>query len=301
MLLGFAGFIVATTVFITPAPFIEVGQGFQQIMYTISLPTSFLFIFGIVYFANLQAKIANDRLEREYQRSEDLLYNVLPETIASELKDRPGKTIARFHEAVTILFADIVEFTPKASRLSAAQIVELLNSLFSEFDDLTRRHGLEKVKTIGDAFMAAGGMPVAQADHAERVGRLALDMIASVERFSGISGEKILLRIGINSGPAVAGVIGNQKLVYDVWGDTVNTAGRMETYCTPQRIQVTAEFVALTKDVFRFERRGLIDVKGKGEIEVWFLQGLLSDALNDRSDDRAQDFQPLALGGGGLN
>lgn len=277
MILGFTGFVIATTVFKTPAPFIVVDGTFLQIMYMISLPTSFIFIFGIVYFANLQAKISDDLLQAEFQRSEALLYNVLPESIASELKDRPGETIARFHGAVSILFADIVEFTPKAARLSAAQIVELLNALFTEFDDLTRKHGLEKIKTIGDAFMAAGGMPVSQPDHAKRIGLLALDMISSVEQFSGVYGEKIMLRIGINSGPAVAGVIGNQKLVYDVWGDTVNTAGRMETYCLPQRIQVTAAFRDLTKDVFAFEHRGIIDVKGKGNIEVWFLTGLLPE------------------------
>jgi len=295
MTMGFIGFVVVTTFFLTPAAFIHVDQTFLSFMYTISLPTSFVFIFGIVYFANLQAKIADDRLQREFQRSEALLYNVLPESIASELKEKPGQTIAKYHDAVSILFADIVEFTPKASRLSAEQVVELLNVLFSDFDDLTRKHGLEKVKTIGDAFMAAGGMPVAQPDHAERVGRLALDMITSVERFSGISGEKILLRIGINSGPAVAGVIGNHKLVYDVWGDTVNTAGRMETYCVPQRIQVTRAFHDLTKDVFTFEHRGVIDVKGKGDIDVWFLTGLQSDAQTIPAMIERSTSTPLPL------
>jgi len=218
-------------------------------------------------------------LQAEYQRSEKLLYNVLPEVIANQLKQQPGKTIARSHDEATILFADIVEFTPKASRLSATQIVELLNALFSEFDDLTRKHGLEKVKTIGDAFMAAGGLPLEQPDHAERVGNLALDMIQSAERFAGIAGERILLRIGINSGAVVAGVIGNQKLVYDVWGDTVNTAGRMETYCLPQRIQVTAAFRDLTRDMFTFEHRGQIALKGLGEIEAWYLTGRIKDEI----------------------
>jgi class 3 adenylate cyclase len=277
MLLGVAGFLVTENLFMTPAPFIEISPEFARLMYLVSLVTSFTLIFAIVYFANLQAMISDARFQEEYLRSENLLYNVLPEAIANELKQQPGKTIARTHEAATILFADIVEFTPKASRLSASQIVEVLNALFSEFDDLTRKHGLEKVKTIGDAFMAAGGLPVEQADHAERVGRLALDMIRSVERFSGMAGERILLRIGINSGPVVAGVIGNQKLVYDVWGDTVNTAGRMETYCMPQRIQITTAFRDLTRDVFTFERRGRIEVKGLGQVEAWYLTGLLAE------------------------
>jgi class 3 adenylate cyclase len=277
MLLGVAGFLVTENLFMTPAPFIEISPEFARLMYLVSLVTSFTLIFAIVYFANLQAMISDARFQEEYRRSENLLYNVLPEAIANELKHQPGKTIARTHEAATILFADIVEFTPKASRLSASQIVEVLNALFSEFDDLTRKHGLEKVKTIGDAFMAAGGLPVEQADHAERVGRLALDMIRSVERFSGMAGERILLRIGINSGPVVAGVIGNQKLVYDVWGDTVNTAGRMETYCMPQRIQITTAFRDLTRDVFTFERRGRIEVKGLGQVEAWYLTGLLAE------------------------
>ncbi len=277
MIAGFIGFLIATHVFLEPAPFLQVDEQFLTIMYVISLPSSFIVVFGIVFFAGIQAKIADERFQEEYRRSEKLLYNVLPEAIANQLKQQPGKTIARAHEGASILFADIVEFTPKASRLSAAQIVELLNALFSEFDDLTRKHGLEKVKTIGDAFMAAGGLPLEQPDHAERVGRLALDMIQSVERFSGMAGERILLRIGINSGPVVAGVIGNQKLVYDVWGDTVNTAGRMETYCTPQRIQVTTAFRDLTSDVFTFERRGRVQIKGLGQVEAWYLTGLIAD------------------------
>ncbi len=277
MIAGFIGFLIATNVFVTPASFLTVDDTFMTIMYVISLPSSFVVVFGIVYFAGVQTNLAEARLQEEYQRSEDLLYNVLPEAIANELKQQPGKTIARTHGAATILFADIVEFTPKASRLTASQIVELLNALFSEFDDLTRKHGLEKVKTIGDAFMAAGGLPLEQADHAERVGHLALDMICSVERFSGMAGERILLRIGINSGPVVAGVIGNQKLVYDVWGDTVNTAGRMETYCTPQRIQVTPAFKELTGDVFTFERRGEVKIKGLGQVETWYLTGRISE------------------------
>lgn len=277
MIAGFIGFLIATNAFLEPAPFLDVDDMFLSIMYVISLPSSFVVVFGIVYFAGVQTRIADDRLQAEYQRSEDLLYNVLPEAIANELKQQPGKTIARTHEAATILFADIVEFTPKASRLTASQIVELLNALFSEFDDLTCKYGLEKVKTIGDAFMAAGGLPLEQPDHAERIGHLALDMIHSVERFSGLAGERILLRIGINSGPVVAGVIGNQKLVYDVWGDTVNTAGRMETYCMPQRIQVTTAFKDLTGSVFTFELRGDIQVKGLGEVEAWYLTGRIAD------------------------
>jgi len=277
MLLGVAGFLITENLFATSAPFIEISDIFARQMYLISLLTSFTLIFAIVYFANLQAMNADERLQAEYQRSEDLLYNVLPEEIANQLKQQPGKTIARSHDMASILFADIVEFTPKASRLTASQIVEMLNALFSEFDDLTRKHGLEKVKTIGDAFMAAGGLPVEQPDHAERIGNLALDMIQSVERFSGMAGEKILLRIGINSGPVVAGVIGHQKLVYDVWGDTVNTAGRMETYCTPQRIQVSRAFTELTQDIFTFERRGMIVVKGLGEVETWYLTGRISE------------------------
>lgn len=273
LLLGLAGFVISTTFFTQPAPFINVSDTFLTLMYAMSLPFAFIVVFGIVYFATWQTLLAQRALQAEFRRSEDLLYNVLPESIAAQLKANPGQTIARTHDAATILFADIVEFTPLASRLSADEVVGFLNQLFSEFDNLARKHQLEKIKTIGDAFMVAGGMPQPQPDHAERVARFALDMLRATAAFSDRVGQRIELRIGINSGPVVAGVIGNQKLFYDVWGDTVNTAGRMETYGTVQRIQCTRKVRDLLEDAFTFERRGIVEIKGKGPIEVWYLTG----------------------------
>ena len=196
---------------------------------------------------------------------------MLPGPIAAQLKRNPGQTIADSHDEVTILFADIVDFTPRASRQRPDELVKFLNQLFTRFDDLANRHGLEKIKTLGDAFMVAGGMPEAQPDHAERVARMALDMQAETARFSAEMGEKVELRIGIHSGPVVAGVIGTRKPFYDVWGDTVNIAARLETFGTNGKIQVTAETKDRLDGAFDFSERGQVDIKGKGPLDLYYL------------------------------
>jgi adenylate cyclase len=234
-----------------------------------------LFIFCMVYYAFYQAQLAEDALEREYEYSEKLLSNMLPASIAAQLKRNPGQTIADKHEDVTILFADIVGFTPRAQDLTATDLVKFLNTLFIRFDGLANKHKLEKIKTIGDAFMVAGGMPDPQPDHAVRVARMALDMMSETQRYAEETGESLDLRIGIHTGPVVAGVIGSQKPFYDVWGDTVNTAARLETYGTNGQIQVTAETKELLDSVFAFERRGDVEIKGKGKLDLWYLSGKL--------------------------
>lgn len=271
MIIGFTGYAIAITYYTQPAPFIDVGPEFLNIMFMLTLPFAFFVVFGIVYFATWQTQRAETALQAEFKRSEDLLYNVLPRSIASKLKANPTETIAQNHEEVTILFADIVNFTPFASTKPASDVVAFLNDIFSRFDDLAKKHELEKIKTIGDAFMVAGGMPDPQTDHAERVARMALDMLKTTKAFAEETGIPLQVRIGVNTGPAVAGVIGNQKLFYDVWGDTVNTAGRMETYGVEQCIQTTRAFRDLMKNKFAFKRRGIENIKGKGEVETWFL------------------------------
>ncbi len=286
MVVGFSGYAIATTYYTEPAPFIEVGPGFLNFMYLLSLPFAFFVVFGIVYFATWQTQRAENALQAEFKRSEDLLYNVLPRSIASKLKANPTETIAQSHPEVSILFADIVDFTPFSSTRPASEVVAFLNAIFSRFDDLARKHGVEKIKTIGDAFMVAGGMPDPQPDHAKRIARMALDMIRETEVFASETGTPLQVRIGVNTGPAVAGVIGNQKLFYDVWGDTVNTAGRMETYGIGQTIQTTRTFREAMKESFNFERRGIENIKGKGEIETWFLlseKPLVSDHQTGRN------------------
>lgn len=210
--------------------------------------------------------------QAERAKSERLLLNILPEAIARQLRDE-HRALADGFEEVTVLFSDIVGFTPLSERLPPESVVRLLNRVFSEFDTLADKHGLEKIKTIGDAYMVAGGLPERSADHAEVVARMALEMQQVMGSFAAELGEPLELRIGINTGPVVAGVIGRKKFIYDLWGDTVNTASRMESHGTPGRIQVTEAVRARLAGRFDFEPRGEIEVKGKGAMEVYYLVG----------------------------
>jgi adenylate cyclase len=223
-----------------------------------------------------QRNLALRALRAEQAKSEALLVNILPSSIAERLK-AASQTIADHFESASILFADVVDFTPLAQRLPPAQMVGMLDQLFSHFDALAERHGLEKIKTIGDCYMAAAGVPNPCADHARRAALLALDMRDAVAA-SAIAGQPgCELRIGINSGPVVAGVIGTRRFLYDLWGDAVNTASRMESHSTPGEIQITRTTYELLKDEFVCKRRGTILVKGMGRMETWYLVGSRSD------------------------
>ena len=212
--------------------------------------------------------------EKERAKSERLLLNVLPAPIAARLRDSDG-TIADGFEEVTVLFADIVDFTAMSASAAPEEVVDLLNELFSWFDRLAERHGLEKIKTIGDAYMVAGGLPVRRPDHAEAVAEMALDMMAGLAEVDHRLGSDIQLRIGIDTGPAVAGVIGVRRFIYDLWGDTVNTASRMESHGLPGSIQVTERTYRQLCGRYAFEERGPVLVKGKGEMKTWLLEGRL--------------------------
>ncbi len=229
---------------------------------------------GAVAFT-LLASFANQR-NAALAESELLLMNILPRSIAERLK-AATLTIADHFDSASILFADVVDFTPLAQRLPPAEVVGILDQLFSHFDALVERHGLEKIKTIGDCYMAAAGVPNPRPDHARKAALLALDMRDAVAT-SAVAGRSGLeLRIGINSGPVVAGVIGTKRFLYDLWGDAVNTASRMESQSTPGEIQITRETYDLLKDEFVCRRRGTIQVKGKGRMETWYLEGSRSD------------------------
>jgi adenylate cyclase len=254
-----------------PASFMHVDQIFIDTLHITSILLSMVFIFCMIYYAFYQAHLAEDAMEREFNYSEKLLANMLPKSIASELKRNPGKTIADSHDDVTILFADIVDFSPRAETQNATELVSLLNNLFTCFDLLADKHGLEKIKTIGDAFMVAGGLPEPHADHAKRVAYMALDMIEETHKYSKEIGESLDLRVGIHTGPVVAGVIGTQKPLYDVWGDTVNIASRLESTGTDGRIHVTNCTKKLLDKTFKFKKRGKIKIKGKGELNIWYL------------------------------
>jgi len=220
-------------------------------------------------------------LRAEQEKSEVLLLNILPRPIAERLK-AATQTIADHFAAASVLFADVVDFTPLSQRLQPAEVVGILDRLFSRFDALVEMHGLEKVKTIGDCYMAAAGVPDPHTDHARRAALLALDMRDEVATWAVGDQPRLELRIGINSGPVIAGVIGTKRFLYDLWGDAVNTASRMESHGTPGEIQITRETYELLKEEFVCRRRGTILVKGKGQLETWYLVG-------SRSDDRRSE------------
>jgi adenylate cyclase len=228
--------------------------------------------------ASLEKKRLRDRekkfiqdLEQERQRSESLLLNILPQIVVNRMRDGEKVIADRIMDA-TILFCDLVGFTALSQELSADRTIELLSRIFSAFDRLAVEHGVEKIKTIGDAYMAAAGVPEPQADHVLRIATLAPDMLETVDAIAEETGLKLQARIGIHTGPIVAGVIGTHKFVYDVWGDTVNTASRMESHSLAGRIQISAATRAALGNRFELEPRGMVDIRGKGMMETYFLK-----------------------------
>jgi class 3 adenylate cyclase/HAMP domain-containing protein len=219
----------------------------------------------------LRVEKRTNQLRQEKERSERLLLNVLPASIATRLKETNESPAEHFEEA-TILFADIVGFTSLSARMEPMELVSGLNQIFSAFDNLTEKYGLEKIKTIGDAYMVVGGLPVKREDHAMAVADMALEMQAYMLRNQGLQ-ESVELRIGINTGPVIAGVIGIKKFIYDLWGDAVNVASRMESHGKPGYIQVTDATYQQLKDRYIFEPRGTITVKGRGEMMTYWLLG----------------------------
>jgi len=223
------------------------------------------------YYIRRATQLAEAALDVAHQRSEDLLLNILPASIADRLKARDG-TIADSFGHVTVLFADIVGFTTLSARLTPDRVVDLLNELFCHYDDLAGSLGLEKIKTIGDCYMVAGGLPVPRADHAEAVAEMALAMQRVTREFRERWGEAIHVRVGIHSGPVVAGVIGKRKFIYDLWGDTVNTASRMESHGVADTVHITDASYELLEGKFRMTARGVVEIKGKGPMKTWFLE-----------------------------
>ncbi len=217
-------------------------------------------------------RLCLEQLQVEKERSERLLLNILPLPIAEQLK-QGCHTIADNFAEVTVLFADIVDFTRLSAQRSPQEVVNLLNQIFSAFDELAQQHGVEKIKTIGDAYMAVGGLPTPRLDHAEAIAEMAIDMLDVIAQFKTETGELLSMRIGINTGPVVAGVIGTNKFIYDLWGDTVNIASRMESQGIADCIQVTAETYNRLRDKYVFEERGDIPIKGKGEVTTYILAG----------------------------
>jgi len=225
-------------------------------------------------------KSTEAELRQQRMMSERLLLNVLPQPIAERLK-RGETTIADSFPEATVLFADIANFTRLSSHISPAELVALLNNIFSAFDNLADRYELEKIKTIGDAYMVVGGIPKSRPDHTSAIADMALDMLREIVRFNTTDQQPITLRIGIHTGPTVAGIIGTRKFTYDLWGDTVNVASRMETQGDAGRIQVTEAVYTRLQKRYRFQERGAIDVKGKGLMTTYWLldrKGTMADS-----------------------
>ncbi len=222
--------------------------------------------------AEIETRLLLETTKLQKEEIEELLLNILPKAIADRLQEGQS-IIADSFSDVSVLFADLVEFTNFASQQTAAETVKVLNQIFTEFDQLSLQHGLEKIKTIGDAYMVVGGLPEPQENHALAIAQMALDMQAAVASFNLKNNHSFSLRIGINIGAVVAGVIGLTKFSYDLWGDTVNVAHRMESNGIPGEIQVTAAVYERLKDKFSFKMRGAIEIKGKGEMITYFLLG----------------------------
>ncbi|MEX1170566.1 MAG: adenylate/guanylate cyclase domain-containing protein [Chloroflexota bacterium] len=231
---------------------------------------------GVALTAYLLLQYALRARDAALASSERLLLNILPRSIADRLKREEG-LIAKAHEDVTVLFADIVDFTPFVERTEPTRVVAVLDEVFSAFDRLAQRHGLEKIKTIGDAYMVVAGLPEPRADHAEAMAEMALDMQADLGHLGETLGLDLAIRVGMDTGSVIAGVIGRHRFIYDLWGDTVNTASRMESSGLPGRIQVTAATYARLRTRYRFEERGEIDVKGKGRMAAYLLVGRRTD------------------------
>jgi class 3 adenylate cyclase len=219
-----------------------------------------------------ERKQTEAELRHQRQDAERLLLNIFPQMIAERLKRQRG-TIAENYDNVTVLFADVVNFTALSGRISAKELVSLLNRIFSAFDQLAQRYGVEKIKTIGDGYMAAAGVPARRPNHPQAIAEMAIAMQETITQFLSDDGQPFQLRIGISTGPVVAGVIGTSRFSFDLWGETVNLASRMQTLGLPGEIQVTAATYEALKAEWDLEERGLIEVKGVGAMRTFLLKG----------------------------
>jgi adenylate cyclase len=241
--------------------------------FVINTVSVWVLIIATVWFALRETARAERAMEAEYQRSETLLANILPASIAERLKNPAHNIIADKYDDASILFADIAGYTKRASDTTPTELVRFLDALYTDLDGLVDRHGLEKIKTSGDSYMVVSGVPQARPDHLEALACLALDMADAVADLKDPQGRDVPLRIGLAAGPVVAGVVGARKFFYDVWGDAVNVASRMEATDIEGRIQVPHDVYQRLTPAFDFEDRGEIDVKGKGVMHTWYLTG----------------------------
>jgi adenylate cyclase len=264
---------------------------FTSTMLALNIAVGGTIVFTLLAVFASQRRDALAALQQEQAKAESLLLNILPRSIADKLKAQTQPIADQFGSA-SILFADVVDFTPWSEQLPPAAVVGYLDRLFSHFDDLAECYGLEKIKTIGDCYMVAAGVPTPRPDHARALALMALDMLEAMRSDDEVGHFGLELRVGINSGPVVAGVIGRKRFLYDLWGDAVNTASRMESHGTPGRIQITRATYELLAEEFECEPRGSIAVKGKGEVEAWYLVGPLDDRPSAANDGAPEPTFP---------
>ncbi|OBB95508.1 adenylate/guanylate cyclase domain-containing protein [Mycobacterium sp. 852002-40037_SCH5390672] len=259
----------------------------QSMMFVVTIVSAFVMVFVAVWFALRDTQRAEAVMESEYERSEALLANMLPGSIAERLKSADRGVIADKYDEASVLFADIVGFTERASNTAPADLVRFLDRLYGVFDELADKHGLEKIKVSGDCYMVVSGVPRARPDHAYALADFALDMANVAATLKDPHGAAVPLRMGMACGPVVAGVVGSRRFFYDVWGDAVNVASRMESTDSAGRIQVPEAMYERLKHDFVLQERGRIEIKGKGVMRTWYLIG--RKAGEEPTDLRAED------------
>lgn len=259
---------------LTHPPLAQVDTLQLNLLSIFNLIAGFVIIIAGMYYIVDIAERAEVNLEIEHRKSEALLNNVLPTAIAARLK-QDSTTIADSFSEASVLFADIVGFTSFAQHIPPDRVVSMLNDLFSRFDELVDKYRLEKIKTIGDAYMVAAGIPLPRPDHAEAIAMFALEMLDRLADYNQQLDTKLQVRIGISSGPVVAGVIGKRRFLYDLWGNSVNTASRMESHGAAGEIQISEDTECLLRGKFSIEERGIVEVKGKGPMKTYWLKGPL--------------------------
>jgi adenylate cyclase len=278
ILTAIAAGLVITLQFLVPFDTGVQPAWFMSLGFVITTISACVMAVATVWYALREIRRAEAAMEMEYERSEALLANILPASIADRLKDPARNIIADKYDDATVLFADIAGFTEQASDIAPDKLIQFLDRLYSDFDALVDKHGLEKIKVSGDSYMVVSGVPYPRADHVEAVASLALDMADAVTSLKDPRGSAVPLRIGIAAGPVVAGVVGSRRFFYDVWGDAVNVASRMESTDSVGRIQVPEAVYERLKDEFVLQKRGAVEVKGKGTMRTWYLVGRKPDA-----------------------
>ncbi|MGV0625884.1 adenylate/guanylate cyclase domain-containing protein [Mycolicibacter minnesotensis] len=270
---GIGAALTITLEFLVPAQKLDQAAWLRDTSFVLVVVSSTFMVVATIWYALREIARTETAMEAEYERSEALLANILPAAVAARLKNPAVDVIADSYPDASVLFADIAGFTRRASQIDPGRLVGFLNELYSGLDQLVDKHGLEKIKTSGDSYMVVSGVPDPNPKHLHALARLALDIVTEVGEMRDPRGRPVSLRIGLAAGPVVAGVVGNRRFFYDVWGDAVNLAARMESTGVQDRIQVPRVVHDRLSDDFVFEERGEVEVKGKGLMRTWFLVG----------------------------